>query len=66
MKQQVAVNTSILQKLGGGGGVADLGLMEDHNMPMTHIEDLKDLERRLESDGDLKNQLVCLLKCFAI
>ena len=65
VKQQVAVNTAMIQRL-GGGGVADLGLVEDTNMPLSNAEDLDELERRLISDVDLKNQLVCLFKCFAI
>ena len=60
------MNTSMLQKL-GGGGVADLGLVEDNNRPLSNVEDLDELERRLASDADLKNQLVCLFfKCFAM
>ncbi|CAL8241738.1 unnamed protein product [Gadus morhua 'NCC'] len=60
VKQQVAVNTAMIQRL-GGGGVADLGLVEDTNMPLSNAEDLDELERRLISDVDLKNQLVNIL-----
>ncbi|CAL8284379.1 unnamed protein product [Boreogadus saida] len=49
VKQQVAVNTAMIQRL-GGGGVADLGLVEDTNMPLSNAEDLDELERRLISD----------------
>ncbi|KAL2098744.1 hypothetical protein ACEWY4_005224 [Coilia grayii] len=60
VKEQVATNTAILQKLGGGVG-ADLCLVHETNMPLSNLEELKELERQLGSDIDLKNQLVNIL-----
>ncbi|XP_060771636.1 max-binding protein MNT-like [Neoarius graeffei] len=60
VKQQVAANTAILQKL-GGAGVADLCLVQETNMPLSNLEELEELERQLGSDIDLKNQLVNIL-----
>ncbi|KAL2087307.1 hypothetical protein ACEWY4_018366 [Coilia grayii] len=60
VKEQVATNTAILQKLGGGVG-ADLCLAHETNMPLSNLEELEELERQLGSDLDLKNQLVNIL-----
>lgn len=60
VKEQVATNTAILQKLGGGVG-ADLCLAHETNMPLSNLEELEELERQLGSDIDLKNQLVNIL-----
>lgn len=61
VKQQLAVITALLQKSGGGGVAADLCLLEDTDLPLSDVEQLEDLERRLASDSDFKNKLVCLV-----
>ncbi|KAL2098327.1 hypothetical protein ACEWY4_007534 [Coilia grayii] len=61
VKEQVATNTAILQKLGGGVG-ADLCLAHETNMPLSNLEELEELERQLGSDLDLKNQLAYVVR----
>ncbi|XP_056447951.1 uncharacterized protein LOC130384011 [Gadus chalcogrammus] len=57
VKQQVAVNTAMIQRL-GGGGVADLGLVEDTNMPLSNAEDLDELHWKKPSVEPIKKNMV--------
>lgn len=58
LKRQVTTNTSILQSL-GGCGVTDISLSEDVNLPLTEVDQLQEIERRLATEVEFRNKLVC-------